>query len=279
MSFIEEHFLNPVLQNGWFNPVNTAAYSVILIVAVYVVYNMLRRMKIHIDRNFALALLPFIFWGSSTRVLHDAAYAGALSPELNAFYGLPIFPTPGSYIITFSLALFVLLASLLVQKYSRFPYWKTMTGIGCVLCLINVALIPVVSLLPLLLIVPVTALFTGVLVLPHRMRNLTKFAAFRRLIPPSHAGILGAHFLDATATTFALLTFGYVEQHVLPRTLFPVLGFETMFLLKTAVVLPVLWIVDKYTEDRDFRNFLKIVILILGLAPGLRDLIRLVAAV
>ncbi|MCX6815197.1 MAG: DUF63 family protein [Candidatus Aenigmarchaeota archaeon] len=32
---------------------------------------------------------------------------------------------------------------------------------------------------------------------------------------------------------------------------------------------------DKYAEEGDFRNFLKIVILILGLAPGLRDAIRL----
>ena len=50
-------------------------------------------------------------------------------------------------------------------------------------------------------------------------------------------------------------------------------------LLKLVVLLPVLYIVDRYTEPGEFRNFLKIVILILGLAPGLRDLIRLVVGV
>ena len=75
------------------------------------------------------------------------------------------------------------------------------------------------------------------------------------------------------------LVFGYVEQHVLPRALFPILGFETMFLLKVAVVLPVIWLIDRYTDDMDFRNFLKIVVFILGFAPGLRDLLRLIAGV
>ena len=52
-----------------------------------------------------------------------------------------------------------------------------------------------------------------------------------------------------------------------------------MFLLKIVVVLPALWAIDHYAEDRQFRKFLKIVVMILGLAPGLRDLVRLVAMV
>jgi len=275
MSFLEEYFLNPILSNGWFNPVNTAVYSVILIVAVYLVYRMLGRMRIHIDRRFFYAVLPFIFWGSSTRVLHDAAYAGVLSPELNSFYSSPLFPTPGSYIITFSLALFTLLVSLLLQKYMKVAYWKPMVIVGTVLCLINLALMPVDSLVPLYLIVPVTLLTTGLLALP-RLFNLKKA---KHMLSNHNIVIMGGHLLDASATTFALLVFGYVEQHVLPRTLFPILGFGTMFLLKISIVLPVLWLIDRYTEDRDFRNFLMIVVFILGFAPGLRDLLRLIAGV
>lgn len=274
-NIFQEYFLNPILANGWFNPVNTAVYSIILIFAVYLVYNMLRKMKIQIDRNFLLAVLPFIFWGSSTRVLHDAAYAGALSPELNAFYGSPIFPTPGSYIITFTLALFTLLGSLLIQKYAKIIYWKPMLAFGSILCIINIAITPVVSLLPLILILPTTLIFTGLFFTPKYLR----LERLHNLLPNQNIAILGGHMLDASATTFALLIFGYVEQHVLPRMLFPFLGFETMFLLKIAVVLPVLWLIDRYTEDRNFRNFLKIVVLILGIAPGLRDMLRLVAGV
>ena len=62
--FITEHFIDPILSNGWFNPVNTAVYSLVLIGAVYVVYTMLKRMDVHIDRYFLAAIMPFIFWGS-----------------------------------------------------------------------------------------------------------------------------------------------------------------------------------------------------------------------
>ena len=45
------------------------------------------------------------------------------------------------------------------------------------------------------------------------------------------------------------------------------------------VVLPVLWAIDRYGEPGSFNNFLKIVVLILGLAPGIRDVVRLMAMV
>ncbi|MEE9406424.1 MAG: DUF63 family protein, partial [Candidatus Aenigmarchaeota archaeon] len=75
--------------------------------------------------------------------------------------------------------------------------------------------------------------------------------------------------------------FGYLEQHVVPRMLIFDFGPISMFVLKIAVVIPVLILIDRYTKDTDknFINFLKIVILILGLAPGLRDLLRLMVMV
>jgi uncharacterized membrane protein len=280
-NLIQEYFIDPILQNGWYNPLNTIVYSILLVIGVYLVYRMLRRMDIHIDKNFFIAILPFILWGSTTRVLHDAAYAGILSPELNAFYGSPIFPTPGSYIITFALALFILLISLLIQKVAggmgtrwRFPYWKTMFGIGVALDIVNFLILPIFSPFPIILILGVTILWAAVFYLP---RNLftQKIPSFNKLFSIANTGILSAHFLDATATVTALSLFGYLEQHVVPRLFFPLIGPFAMFFLKVLVVLPVLWIVDRYAEEGDFKNFLKIVILILGLAPGMRDMIRL----
>ncbi len=271
---IQEYFINPILQNGWYNPVNTIVYSILLVIGVYLVYKMLKRMDVHIDSRFFLAILPFILWGSTTRVLHDAAYAGILSPELNAFYGSPIFPTPGSYIITFALALFVLLVSLLVQRFTKFPYWKTMLVIGIVLCIINFLILPIFYIFPIALIIKVTGLWAAVFFIPRKF--MTRYVPpFNKLFSIENTGILVAHFLDATATVTALTLFGYLEQHVVPRLFFPIMGPFAMFFLKVVVVLPVLWIVDRYAEEGDFKNFLKIVILILGLAPGLRDMIRL----
>lgn len=279
MDFIREYFLDPILGNGWFNPVNTLVYGIILVMAVYLVFRLLKRMGIRMDGRFLYALLPFIFWGSSTRVLHDAAFAGVLTGPLGDFYNLPVFPTPGSYIITFSLALLALFVSLIVQRFSGFPYWKVMLAAGIALSAVNVILIPFANLFPLGIILAVTSLW---FLLFHYLGLLSKRTGNKTLegiFSKENVGLLSAHMLDATATWTAMTFFGYLEQHVVPNMVIPILGPGAMFLLKLVVMIPVLYLVDQYTEEGDFRNFLKIVILILGLAPGLRNTIRLAAMV
>lgn len=283
MGFFEDYFLNPILQNGWFNPVNTITYAIILVVAVFLVFKLLFRMGIPIDRKFFYAILPFIFWGSSTRVLHDAAFKGILSPELNAFYASPVFPTPGSYFITFTFAVITLFVSLGIMRAFKIPYWKPMLVIGTIAFLLNIYLLPWTNALPFLLIVGLTALWAGLF---YGLSRLFKANFFKkhhphlnRLFSPVNQVILGAHFLDASATFVSLSLFGYFEQHVIPRLIIPLLGPISMFFLKIAVLLPVLWILDSYSDDKNFRNFLKIVVFILGAAPGLRDLIRLMVGV
>jgi uncharacterized membrane protein len=280
--FIQEYFIDPIMQNGWFNPVNTIAYGLILVAAVYLVYRLLARMNIKIDSRFFIAILPFIFWGSSTRVLHDSAVAAALStPELIAFYSSKIFPTPGSYIITFSIAIAVLLLSLAIQKISgnKISYWKFMFCAGIFLDILNVLILPVRGFNPLYIIISLTILWSGLFFLVGYAGKLLKLNRLAEFFNTENLGIFSAHFLDASATFVALSFFGYVEQHVVPNLFFPLIGPISMFFLKIAVLLPVLYIIDRYEKPGSFRSFLKIVIFILGLAPGLRDLLRLMAGV
>ena len=291
MAGFYEWFVEPVLSNGWYNPINTLTYSVILIVAVFLVFKMLKKMNIHIDRYFFIAIFPFIFWGSSTRVLKDAATAGVLAtPELNTFYGAPFFVTPGSYILTFGLALTVLLASLLTQKLSKgkLPYWKAMAAVGVALCALNMYLLPILALEGFIIVTGLAIAWTLIFFGKYKFVRTGFFDKhFKRLKPSSirkfwsveNAGILSAHMLDASATFVALSMFGYLEQHVVPRLLIGFMGPGSMFILKLAIVLPTLWIIDKYADDGDFKNFLKIVVFILGFAPGMRDGLRLLVMV
>lgn len=283
MGVFEDYFLNPILANGWFNPVNTITYAVILIVAVLLVFKLLFRMGIKIDKYFMYAILPFIFWGSSTRVLHDAAVARVLSPELTAIFGSNIFPTPGSYFITFTFAIVVMLASLAVMRTTRIPYWKPMMVVGIIASLVNIWLLPWVSFIPFLLVVGILALWMGLFyVLSVAFKHpffSRRHLHLNRLFSKTNQAILGAHLLDAAATFISLSLYGYREQHVLPRFVFQFADPVSFFLLKIAVVLPVLWVLDTYSDDKNFRNFLKIVVFILGAAPGLRDLIRLMVGV
>jgi uncharacterized membrane protein len=292
--FINQYFVEPILANGYFNPVNTLVYGIVLVVAVLLVYKLMQRMKVRIDKYFLYAILPFIFWGSSTRVLHDAAYVGALATtELNAFYNQPFFPTPGSYFITFGLAIAILLIGLGVQRYTKHPYWKLMAVVGIVLDIANMAILPVVTFLPLLMVLTITGFWMLLFYLIYRVTVIYKpFRHARKYLSGVNQAVLGCHFLDASATFTALSFFGYGEQHVLPNAAIAALGPVAMFPLKIVVVLAVLWAIDRWGYDgksggsaaeaargRDFGNFLKIVIVILGLAPGLRDAIRMIALV
>ena len=89
------------------------------------------------------------------------------------------------------------------------------------------------------------------------------------------------HFLDASATYIAIDYYGYVEKHVLPVFLIEL--FQTaaiMFILKAIIIIFVVYFID-ILYKKDFQKnpllsgLVKIAILVLGLGPGLRDVLRL----
>jgi uncharacterized membrane protein len=355
--FFQEFFLNPLLVNGWFNPVNTLLWGVILVVASFLVYSrLLKKMKVKVDRHFALAILPFIFWASSTRALRDLAYsfaersaaASSLSdrfmtdlafqtgliqqqafsyvsfyipiPQIAGFFSwvIALFPTPGSYVFTFLFALGILLISLGIQRITakshnsavperrrpgrlpatketegvsrRLPaivYRKPMLLIGLVASALNAWMIPWSNFWGMGMILGITGAFTagffGLAYLGKRLEPRLKGSRYLGgllgIFSPENSTLLSVHMLDSSATFVSVMFFGYYEQHPVPRLFIESIGPWTFFALKLAVLIPSLYIIDRYAEDGEFKNFLKIIILILGLAPGLRDMIRLGAGV
>ena len=132
---------------------------------------------------------------------------------------------------------------------------------------------PVKTLYPLALIIPTAVGLTAVFyAISYFVRNNKKL---KEVFNFQSSSILGAHFIDASATFWALTAYGFVEQHVVPRLFFGSLGVLSFFFLKIAVVLPVLWVFNKEIDNVRLRNFLKIAVIILGLAPGLRDMTTL----
>jgi uncharacterized membrane protein len=312
--FFQEFFVNPILLNGWFNPVNTLLWGVILVVAAFLVYSrLLKRLKIRIDRYFAMAILPFVFWASSTRALRDLFYGlaeqtsagnqafltdivyqiGAIQQQaftyIMKFVPIPpvagffswiatLFPTPGSYVFTFIFALAVLLISLGIQRVWKVPYWKPMFLAGLAFCALNAWMLPFTNPLGLGMILGITGAFAAVFFSLTFLQEKKKIPQLKIFSRPN-SSILSSHMLDSSATFVSVAFFGYYEQHPVPRLFIDAIGPWTFFILKLAVLLPSLYIIDRYAEEGDFKNFLKIVILILGLAPGLRDSIRLAAGV
>ncbi|MBN2330813.1 MAG: DUF63 family protein [Candidatus Aenigmarchaeota archaeon] len=324
MDAFYQYFLLPIIRNGWFNPLNSIVYGIILVAGGYGVFRLLLLLKIQIDGKLYISLIPFIAFAGVTRTLRDYVYS--MSNTQAGFFGtfaehmhimqqnaydyvlgmtgnhflaaadshvIAWFPTPGSYFVTFALALISLLVALAVQKYAEAPYWKTLFILGLAMFILNGAMLPVNTLEPLFYIGAVSlawaALFFGMVRL--NGTKLLKKAdkrireAMKTVFTNRNSAILSAHLFDATATFFAIAAFstmggsGYTEQHFLSRMLMPFIGPQVMFLLKLVVVIPVLYFLNKYIEDKDFRNFLLLVVLILGLAPASRNLARLLVGV
>ena len=59
--------------------ISEITYGVILIIALYVIYKLLKKLKITIDWRFCLALMTYILFGPVSRVLEDADYLCSLN--------------------------------------------------------------------------------------------------------------------------------------------------------------------------------------------------------
>ncbi|MCK5773110.1 MAG: DUF63 family protein, partial [Thermoplasmata archaeon] len=92
--------------------------------------------------------------------------------------------------------------------------------------------------------------------------------------------ILGGHMLDASATYVGIDHYGYVEKHRLPAILIDLTGTAAvMYPLKLLFIIPALYLMDVVMKGESRRDIhmmalVKLTILILGFAPGSRDLLR-----
>jgi uncharacterized membrane protein len=103
---------------------------------------------------------------------------------------------------------------------------------------------------------------------------------------PINFALICGHLVDASATFTGIDFFGYIEKHVLPAFLITLGGNSAwvMFPLKIVIISLIIIIIDvgyeeELTKERNLVGLIKLCILILGLAPGLRDAFRLAMGV
>src|SRR3989338_1876579 len=104
--FFQTYFIDPVMQGTGYNIYNTLVYALLLVIAVFATYKLLKKMKITIDNKFAIGILPYIILGGLLRALEDGASYGIW------------FKTPIIYIVIFAIAFVALFASKVIEKLS-----------------------------------------------------------------------------------------------------------------------------------------------------------------
>ncbi len=239
---------------------NTIVYSIVFVLFVYFVYKyFIKKTKIKVDKGFMLAVVPYIFLGGIMRSLEDSE-----------FYRGVFFVSPGIYITILFITVFSILLSILMEKYTGKDYKRYMIAIGSALCVFHfyqVLEFGIKNWNGVLMVFILVLIWSIVFGLVH--------LKFPKYLSKVNYPILVSHLFDGSATFVALSFFGYGEQHVLPRLLINFSGPWIMFPLKIIVVWPILYIIDKEVDDEQFKTWLKIAVLILGLALGLRDVLKL----
>ncbi len=254
--FIQEYFVDPIKYGEGYNWVNTLTYGFVLIIASYLIYRYLKS-RIAMDKKFYYSVSLFILVGSSARVIKDMGVSESY-----------VLVTPLIFFLVFGITFTSLLIFVRVFKED---YYKYLAGEALIFFVIILALLvrnATAYNVEGFFYIVVTAAAVSVAVY-----YVSKFLNLHYIT--GNMEIMGGHMLDASATSFGLYLFGYFEQHMVPGLFIEV--FRTpfvMFPLKIAVVGVVLSAVEE-TKELDQKTFIKLIILILGAAPGLRDLLRI----
>ncbi len=259
-NFLYTYFLLPYQANQGYNLINSLTYGAIFVILIYLATKLLEKMNIKVTKRTIFSLLPFILLGSALRVMEDAN----LLPQ--TFFLV----TPSIYVIIIAITSVVFL---LCHKFTKNPD-RNVAIAGLVLAAIPLSFLRLNNFDGLMFI---STIFLGILIIMAFLRGKTKF--FKNDL--NFIGV-ASHMLDATATFVTMQLFsylGYWEQHPVTR-LVGTLGhtFAWFYILKLFVIV-VLYYIDKDVKDERLKNMLKFGVIVLGLAPGLRDSLRLIMLV
>jgi len=259
--FVYKYYVEPIIYDTGYNPVNTITWAIILGLSLLLIYKLLKRLNITIDDTFILSLIPYVVLGSMLRVVEDL---GAVSPPLSY-----LLITPLIYFLIFALALLPL------KLYKKDP--KLFAGVGILYDFI--ALIPLSQghvermwVIPTVILVG-SLVFAGVYVM-FKLLLKDHIIALTNI----NLAVLWCHMVDATSTYVGVDVLGYVEKHVVPRALIGITDTAlVMYPLKLLVLIPALYLIDR--EKSEIKNIVKLAIIVLGLAPAIRNSLRMTLGV
>ncbi|MDD5147956.1 MAG: DUF63 family protein [Candidatus ainarchaeum sp.] len=258
-----------------YSPIEYLVYGAVFLgVAFFIVYPFLNKRGIKFDAKFAIAALPFILLASVIRVLGDmGVIKGSPFPWEWSYY----FVTPGLYMLFTALPLLFIWASYKLGQKTKISFYKWLAGFG-LLFSAPVALFEIMNFkagaiagffgtIALIL----AAGFAVIFIVDFVSKRLSKKRFFSRGI---YKMALFGQLVDACSTFVATTFFRCGEQHPVSGAFLNIFPFSFV-LVKIALVLLVVYFVDREIEDDNMKNFIPFLLVWLGFGPGLRDLFTL----
>ncbi len=277
--YINKYYISGIINDTSYNPVDTVTYAIVLGISLFVVLKLLEKLNIELNTRFIITVVPYIFAGSSLRVLEDS---NIFAPPLRY-----LFVTPIIYFFMFASTLFFLTIAVNLESRGKIKdYHVFFCYAGMMWTVINIAALLVIgevkNPIPAAAILIFGAVAAGIIYLISRSLNFTL------LTNKLNISLLFAHLLDASSTFVGMDWLGYYEKHVAPTFFINLAGNYidhpsiVMYPLKLLVFIPVLYMLDyKFDTEKEKRliALMKLAILVLGLSPATRNTLRILMGV
>ncbi len=283
IDFIYKYYIDPITQGQAYNIVDTLTYAVILVAGVYLLYRWLSTstwlsdIGIKVDQAFILATIPYVILGGVVRVIEDT---GMITGSWKF-----LLITPLIYFVLFFFTIGMMFLALFLVKKGMIQSFIAFYGGAGTFALIVCSLILaawgmnhrgidlfILCIIPLMALAATTAVWLF-------MRYVLQWAY---VADPLYITLLFGQLLDASATSYGIdlhPSVQYVEQHVVGSTLIDATGTAfVMYPLKLVVLFPAIYVMELYRKEANpaFWHLVLLAMIVVGFAPGIRDMVRMV---
>ena len=281
--FFYKYYIDPIRNGQAYNVVDTLTYAIILIIGVFILYRWLSSSTylaesgFKFDQTFILATVPYVILGGLVRVIEDT---GMITSDWRFLLITPL--------IYFTLFFFVI-GVMFLSRYLTIlgitkNFFQFYTFAGVMAMVIESLVLLAWSTthhgvdLFILAIIPLMGITATVIV----------WAVMRYALGWTYANdavyltLLFGQLLDASATSYGIdfhPTVQYVEQHVVGSVLIDMTGTAlVMFPLKLVVLFPAVYVMEMYRKEANpaFWHLVLLAMIVVGFAPGIRDMVRMV---
>ncbi|MDD1716193.1 MAG: DUF63 family protein [Methanolinea sp.] len=275
--FLQKYYIDPIRYGQPYNVVDTLTYALVLILCIYIIYRWLSRSSIiRIDRDFVLCTLPYVVMGGLLRVVEDT---GMITSDWQF-----LLVTPLIYFVMFLYTAGALVISATLQEQGVIPdYHKPYLIAGIAGAAVTLGVLLSFGAGNGILSVQVFATIMAMAV----ASTLAVYGVMRYLLKwtyvgdPLYLSLIFGQLLDASATSYGieLHPLSYVEVHVVGSNLIAWTGTAfSMFPLKLLVLFPGIYILERFRHEgaEALWHLILLAMITVGLAPGIRDMMRMV---
>ena len=273
--FIYTYYIHPIIHDTGYNPVNTITWALLLVLCLFLTFKLLKKLDIEINESFIAAVSPYIFVGASLRVMEDA---GLFSPPVSY-----LLITPLIYFLLLFCCIAILTISVKLSKSNKirdFNYNVPFGLVGVIWLFINLTILLRNEEIVLPWVFFAVIGISGIILLVIYV-IAAKFGV-NFLTEKLNLAVLAAHLLDATSSFIGIDLLGYTGKHVMESMIVKYTGSAAgMYLLKLGILIPVLYLLDTQfgERERELKNLVLLTLLIIGLAPAMRNTLRMVLGV